>query len=286
MQMYGPAPVVVGVHGTSGGLNAVRLGAREAVARGQPLKILHTFSWSGTRSVDDPPDYAAARHRAGMIVQRAVTAAERSVPGVRVSGLLVDGQPVRELLRQSRTASLVVLGDDDLASVPRLPDDSVLVQTVARARCPVLVARGLRPHAGPLIVAIDGSSCSLGALRLGAQEAQRRRVALEVVHVATKPAEEAAGRRLLEAAVRDVPEPARARIRLLTGEPGPTLVRTSRSARMMIVGPRGTGSTSLLGAVAGELVRRCACPTMVVHGIPAVRGPDNGTVPTAEALMS
>jgi nucleotide-binding universal stress UspA family protein len=286
MRIPGPAPVVVGVHGTAAGLNAVRLGAREAVARGQPLRILHAFSWTGARSSHDPPDYGDARHRADMIVQRAVATAERSVPGVRVTGLLVDGQPVRELLRQSRTASLLVLGDDDLATIPRLPDDSVLVQTVARARCPVLLSRGIRPQAGPLIVAIDRSACSEGALLLAAEESRRRGVALEVVHVAAGPADEAAGRRLLAAAVRGIPELVGVRTRLLVGEPGPTLVRASRSARMMIVGPRGTDSTSLLGAVAGELLRRCACPTMFVHGIPAARGRDDGTVPTADALMS
>jgi nucleotide-binding universal stress UspA family protein len=286
MQIPGPAPVVVGVNGTAGGLNAVRLGAREAVGRGQPLRILHAFAWPVARYPDDPPDYGTARHRAGLILQRAVATAERSVPGVRVSGLLVDGQPVRELLRQSRTASLVVLGDDDLAAVPRLPDDSVLVQTVARARCPVLVARGIRPQAGPLLVAVDRSTCSEGALRLAAEEARRRRVTLEVVHVVPGPAGEASGRRLLASAVRGIPGPVGVRARLLVGEPGPTLVRASRSARMMIVGPRGTDSTSLLGAVAGELLRRCACPTMFVHGIPAMQGRDNGTVPTEDALMS
>jgi len=286
MQIPGPAPIVVGVTGTAASLVAVRLGAREAVARGQPLRILHAFSWPGPRHTDDPPDYASARHRADMIVQQAVATATRSVPGVRASGLLVDGQPVRELLRQSRTAALIVLADDDLASSPRLPDDSVLVQTVARARCPVVVARGVRPPAGPLIVAIDRSTCAVGALRLAAAEAQRRHVGLEVVHVVPGAAEAAAGRRLLEAAVRQVGELATARTRLLTGEPGPTLVRASRSARMMIVGPRGTDSGSLLGAVAGELLRRCACPTMFVHGIPAPPGRENGTVPSADALIS
>ncbi|UQU68049.1 universal stress protein [Couchioplanes caeruleus] len=286
MQIPGAAPVVVGVNGTASGLAAVRLAAREAVTRGQPLRIVHAFTWPGARSHNDPPDYGSARHDAEMIVQRAAATAERSVPGVRVGGLLVDGQPVRELLRQSRTASLLVLGDDDLAATHRLPDDSVLVQTVARARCPVLVARGIRPQAGPLLVAVDRSACSEGALRLAADESLRRRVPLEVVHVVTGPAGEPSGRRLLASAVRGLAGPAGVRARLLVGEPGPTLVRASRSARMMIVGPRGAGSTSLLGAVAGELLRRCACPTMFVHGIPAARGRDDGTVPTADALMS
>src|SRR5690349_715198 len=142
MRIPDPAPIVVGVNGTSSGLAATRLGAREAVARGHPLRIVHVFSWPGRRSGDDAPDWATARRQAGAILTQAVETATRTVPGVHVEGLMIDGLPVRELLRQSRTAELIVLGDDDLASIPRLPSDSVLVQTVARARCPVIVARG------------------------------------------------------------------------------------------------------------------------------------------------
>ncbi|MEV4642719.1 universal stress protein [Actinoplanes sp. NPDC049548] len=286
MQIADPAPVVVGVNGTAAGLAATRLGAREAVARGKSLRILHVFAWPGRRYTDDPPDYGSARHEAELIVREAEATATRSVPGVRVEGVLVDGLPVRELLRRSRTAELLVLGDDDLATSPRLPLDSLLVQTVAHSRCPVVVARGVRPPSGPLMAAVDGSASSLLALRTAAAEACRRDVALEVVHVARSSAEVPAGRRLLDTALAAVPEAAGAQSRVLVGDPAPTLVRASRRARMMIVGPRGTDSTSLLGAVAGELLRRCACPTLFVHGSPAEDGPVDGTVPTAGVLMS
>lgn len=286
MQIPGPAPVVVGVNGTAAGLAAVRLGAREAMARGQPLRILHVFAWPSTRHFDDAPDWATARHRASEIVEDAVATASRTVPGVRVQGLLIDGSPVRELLRQSRTAELLVLGDDDVALSPRLPPDCVLVQTVSRSRCPVLVARGIRPPAGPLLAAVDGSECSLLALRHVAAEARRREIAVEVVHVVERCADQEKGRRVLAAAMAAVPGLAGARGRLLIGEPAPTLVRASRRARMMMVGPRGAGGSSLLGSVAQQLLRRCACPTLFVHGTPAEDPAVTGTVPQAGALIS
>jgi len=286
MRTPGPVPVVVGVNGTSSGLAAARLGAREAAARGQPLRILHVFSWPGNRTFEDAPDWATARHEAGLIVARAVETASRTAPGVHVEGLLADGLPVRELLRQSRAAELIVLGDDDLTMSPRLPVDSVLVQTVARARCPVVVARGVRPPAGPLLAAVDGSPSSMLALRVAAAEACRRKVAVEVVHVVDSPAALAAGQRLLESTLAAVPELRGARSRLLVGEVAPILVRASRRARMMIVGPRGIGGGSLLGAVAQQLLHRCACPTVFVHGTPAGHRVPAGTVPSAGALMS
>lgn len=285
MRTPGPAPVVVGVNGTSSGLAAARLGAREAAARGQPLRILHAFSWPG-RSFDDAPDWATARHEAGLIVARAAATASRSAPGVHVEGLLADGLPVRELLRQSRTAELIVLGDDDLTLSPRLPVDSVLVQTVARARCPVVVARGVRPPAGPLLAAVDGSPSSLLALRVAAAESRRRSVAVEVIHVVDSPAALEEGHRVLEDALAAVPELRGSRSRLLVGEAAPILIRASRRARMMILGPRGVGGGSLLGAVAQQLLHRCACPTVFVHGTPAGHRSTAGTVPSAGALMS
>jgi nucleotide-binding universal stress UspA family protein len=286
MRMVGPAPVVVGVNGTSSGLAAARLGAREAVARGHPLRILHVFSWPGSRSFDDAPDWATARHEAGAIVARAVATASRTVPGVHVEGLLTDGLPVRELLRQSRAAELIVLGDDDLALSPRLPTDSVLVQIVARARCPVVVARGNRPPAGPVLTAVDGSPSSMLALRMAAAEARRRHTVVEVAHVVATEQEREAGSRLLDFAVAAVPELQGARTTVLVGDAAPILVRASRRARMMIVGPRGMNGGSLLGEVAQQLLRRCACPTVFVHGSAAGDTSPAGTVPSAGALMS
>jgi nucleotide-binding universal stress UspA family protein len=286
MPMPGPAPVVVGVNGTSSGLAAARLGAREAVARGRPLRILHVFQWPGRSSFDDAPDWASGRHEAALIVAQAVATASRTVPGVHVEGLLADGQPVRELLRQSLTAELIVLGDDDLATVPRLPADSVLVQTAARARCPVVIARGNRPTAGPLLAAVDGSPSSLLALRVAAATAHDRGLAMEVAHVVAREDQREAGRRLVDSAVATVPGLRPARTRILVGEPAPILVRASRRARMMIVGPRGTSGGSQLGEVAQQLLRRCACPTVFVHGTPAGERPPAGTVPSAGALMS
>jgi len=278
-------PVVVGVNGTAAGLAAVRLGAREAVARGRPLRVLHAFSWPGPAY--DGRDYASARHEASAIVEEAVATAKRSTPRVRARGEVIDGAPVRVLLQQSRTADLLILGDDDLASVPRLPVESVLMQLVSRARCPVVVARGLRPPAGPLLVAVDGSEAAHHALLHAAGEARRRGLLLEVAHVVAEPgaAAEAEGRRLLESAVAEVPGlAATARGRLLSGDPARALLLVSRHARMVIVGPRGAGGSVLLGAVAHELLRRCACPTVFVHGSTAPEHHSPGTVPSAEAL--
>jgi nucleotide-binding universal stress UspA family protein len=285
MQIPGAAPVVVGVNGTAAGLAAVRLAAREAVARGRELRVVHAFTWPSHRYGPTDQEYAPARHAAGRIVEQAITIARRSSPPVRVSGYLIDGLPVRVLLQQSHTAELLLLGDDDVASVPRLPLDSVLLQIVSRAWCPVVVARGVRPPSGPLLAAVDGSAASLLALRHAAGEARRRGLPVEVVHVIERPGAEAeaAGRRLVAASLAAVPDLTGARVRLMTGDPARALVRASRHARMMIVGPRGHDGAALLGPVAHELLRRCACPTVFVHGTNAAERSPREPVPSADA---
>jgi nucleotide-binding universal stress UspA family protein len=286
MQIPSDAPVVVGVNGTAAGLAAVRLAAREAVARGRELRVVHAFTWPRRGASDQ--EYAPARHAAGRLVEQAVTTAHRSTLGVHVTGIVVDGLAVRVLLQLSRTAELIVLGDDDVAAVTRLPIDSVLLQVVSRAWCPVVVARGLRPPAGSLLAAVDGSPASRLALRYAAAEAQRRDIGVEIVHVIERAggAAEKAGRRVLTDALTAVPELTGARTRLLIGDPANALIRASRRARVIIVGPRGQDGATLLGPVAQELLRRCACPTVFVHGTAADDGSSSGTVPSAGALAS
>jgi nucleotide-binding universal stress UspA family protein len=286
MQIPNAGPVVVGVNGTAAGLAAVRLGAREAVARDRELRVVHVFVWPRKRPGTEGLGYAAARHNASDIVEQALASARRSTPGVHVAGLLVDGLPIRVLLQMSRTAELMILGDDDLPTAAFVPMDSVLMQIVSRAWCPVVVARGLRPPTGPLLVAVDGSSASLLALRHAAAEAQRRSVAVEVAHVVDRAGGDAerAGLRVLAEALAAVPELSRARTRLLIGDPANALVRASRQARMVIVGPRGHDGAALLGPVAHELLRHGACPTVFVHGTTAEERQPAGTVPGARAL--
>lgn len=279
MQIPSAAPVVVGVNGTPAGLAAVRLGAREAVARGLELRVVHAFAWPRPRRGAEREEYAPARQAAARIVEQAITTARRSTPSVRVSGTLIDGAPTRVLLQLTRAVELLVIGDDDVATLPRLPLDSVLLQVVSRARCPVVVARGMRPPAGPLLVAVDGSSASLLALRHAAAESDRRQVPVEVAHVVPRQQDEAAGRRLIQTSLDEVPGLVGARTKVLFGDPARALVRASRLARMMILGPRGHHGAALLGPVAQELLRKCPCPTVFVHGSSADERAHPGVLP-------
>jgi nucleotide-binding universal stress UspA family protein len=243
-------PVVVGVDGSAAGRAAVRLAAREAVSRACALEIIHAFTWH------EPTGYAAARGAASRIVEEAVAYAQRSTPGVGARGQLRDGPPLRVLTQASRRARLLVAGGDGLSD---LGSGSVVRDLVPQAWCPVLLARGPRPPTGPVVAAVDGSEFSLLGLRFAIEEAALRDSRLIVVHVAAYEDAVPGAHKLLDEVAPGL------RRRVLVGPAGATLVRATRRAGLIVIGPRGAGGARRIGAVASEVMRNGASPAAFAH---------------------
>ncbi len=277
MDTAGRTPVIVGVNGTAASLAAVRAAAAEASSRDRELRVVHAFSWPPYES---GRPYDARRREASDVLDRALVAANRIAPRVRASGHLIDGPPARVLLQQSRIAELLVLGDD-LVSTGAAPADSVLMQVVARSWSPVLVARRAGSPGGPVLAAIDGSKPAEAAQRWAAEEAARRGARFEAVHAWDPNGG-------LERAVADeIVRRAGAGAHLLIGDVATEIIGVSAKARLLVIGPRGTsgGHGGTLGSVGAALVRRAACPVIVLHGpaavLPAPRRADRGAVTAA-----
>ncbi|GIE31568.1 hypothetical protein Ait01nite_046130 [Actinoplanes italicus] len=246
MQIPSDGPVVLGVGDPATDAAAVRLAAREAASRGRVLQVVHAFAGPGDAG------WGPARRVASLVVDEAVSIAQRSTPGVDARGQLVDGPPGRVLLRLSRGAVLVVVGGP-------------LIEVVARAWCPVAVARVHRTPSGPVLAAVDGSPSSVLALRFAAEAAGRRGGAAHVVHVA-EPGRESDGERVLDDVLARASRATAVRPLLLIGSPGATLVRASRKAGMIVLGPRGVTASGRLGTIAREVLHSAACPAVFVHG--------------------
>lgn len=245
MQIPSQGPVVVGIGDPVTDAAAVHLAAREACSRGRVLQVVHAFTGPGDAG------WSPARRSASHLVEEAVSTAQRSTPGVDARPQLVDGPPGRVLLRLSRGAVLVVVGGP-------------LVEVVARAWCPVAVARAQRTPSGPVVAAVDGSPYAALALRFAVEAAGRRGGVAHAVHV-TEPGREADGERVLDEAVARAGAVAVHR-RVLIGPAGTTLVRMSRRAGLLVLGPRGPNAAGRLGTVAEEVLRRAAGPAVFVHG--------------------
>ncbi|MET8359178.1 universal stress protein [Micromonospora sp. NPDC005171] len=284
------AAVVVGVDGSESALRAVRLAATEAARRNRPLRVVHGFIWPllhvPVSPAPEAPPGGGLRHRAEELVKAAVHEAEVTVPGLSISGEIIDGEAAAVLVGESPTAALIVLGDRGLGGFSALVVGSVAVQVAAYADCPVLVARGTQRPDEPVLVAVDGSDASRRAADFAAETAVSRDVPLVAVHAYRHPGSSGPGdmqplvydeaklrgeqERMLAGWLSGLTEDhpgLRLTCRAVHGRPGSVLAEASRSAQLAVVGGRGRGEVTglLLGSVSQSMLHHAECPVVVVR---------------------
>jgi len=136
------------------------------------------------------------------------------------------------------------------------------------------MSRSARP---PVVVGIDGSPSSEGALDWGIAEAQARHLPLLVVHALPALADSAtkqARRMVDEAAQRAGDAGVDVDTRLTTNAPAPALLAAADDAAVVVVGARGVEGfhRMQLGSVAAALAWYAPCPVVVT------REPENAGV--------
>lgn len=136
---------------------------------------------------------------------------------------------------------------------------------------------------GDIVVGVDGSAVSAGALRWAVTEAARSGRSVRAVHAWSfdptndiKSAVAEAKDRLatlrrgeLETFVRetlDDAETAAVRIELVEGAAAAVLTRAAGDASMLVLGSHGHGmvAQAVVGSVAAQCVRRAACPVVII----------------------
>ncbi|MFF5181545.1 universal stress protein [Micromonospora sp. NPDC000316] len=290
MNSANSAAVVVGVDGSEPSLRAVRLAAIEAARRHRPLRVVHGFIWPllhvPVSPAPDAPPGGGLRHQAEELVAAAVAEADATVPGLSISGEIIDGEAAAVLVGESPTAALIVLGDRGLGGFSALVVGSVAVQVAAYADCPVLVARGEQRPDEPVLVGIDGSAASRRAAEFAAETAVTRGVPLHAVHVYRHPGSSGPGdmqplvydetglhtdedRMLdgwLSGLVEDHPG-LRLTCRTTRGRAGAVLAEASRTAQLVVVGGQGRGEVTglLLGSVSQSVLHHAHCPVAVIR---------------------
>ncbi|WP_433728724.1 universal stress protein [Actinoplanes sp. CA-051413] len=146
-----------------------------------------------------------------------------------------------------------------------------------------------------IVVGIDGSEQSRGALRWTAAEARRNDAPLRIVtayeapDVSAQQPDEIAAAAVAEA--RALAPGVEVSGAAVSGDPASALLRAGRTAAMLVVGNRGRGgfASLLLGSVSQQVVTRATVPVVVVRGRretpsgPVTVGVD-GSVPANRAL--
>lgn len=289
-------PVVVGVDGSASALHATRWAATEAERRDAPLRLVHICHLQPVRhprQVSPPADFQEAILEQGRHwLAEASEAARRVVPGLTVTTDLHAGVAAAELVRESRTAQLMVVGSRGLGGFKSLLVGSVAVALSAHGDCPVVVMRsatvdGVPPADGPVVVGVDGSELSDAALTFAFEAAEARGVPVVAVHTwadatmlgawAVLPGaadwewlqkqEDELLAEWLSAWREKFPE-VEVRPVAMRGRPDAALVEQAAGAQLLVVGSRGRGALAGmggLGSVSQSLLHHAGCPVAVAR---------------------
>jgi nucleotide-binding universal stress UspA family protein len=266
--------VTAGVDGSPTAQVAVDWAIEEARARRLPLRLVYAVTWPVSATAFR--DRIATNERDALVTAGEAVLHDRRdyaralVPGLAVTTHLVDGYPAAELIAESRTAELLVIGQRGLGGFAGLVRGSVSLHVTAHAHCPVLVvppgtsARGA--VTGRVVVGLDGSASALRALRFGAEEGALRGVPVTALHTLQSldprpPIEE-----LLDECRKNFPE-LRIEARVERGSPAGALLDAATTGDLLVVGSHGLGAVRglLLGSTSQAVLHHAPCPVAVVR---------------------
>ncbi|PXY22328.1 universal stress protein [Prauserella muralis] len=296
MTATGNAPILVGVDGSLSALHATEWAARAAALRHAPLTLVATMATPAPygAGVGLPPTYfddleQEGRRRLGEAADAAKHAAGEA------AGLVIHteyhlGNPVPVLRDRAKAARMLVLGTRGLGEFTGTFVGSTAVSLVSHGSCPVVVVRGSGPDArppadGPVVVGVDGSPASEGAVAAAFEEAALRGARLVAVHawsdaavssmfgVPEVPWDEIETSERVVLAERlagwqeRYPEVDVERV-VTQDRPVRSLLHHAAQAQLLVVGSRGRGGFSgmLLGSTSNALVYTAPCPLLVMRG--------------------
>jgi nucleotide-binding universal stress UspA family protein len=283
--------IVVGVDGSIGSERAVRWAATEAERRGAALDVVH--AWTTPYSLTPPdyfPDPAPFEAQGAEILDRAMKSlVAHGRLAIDTQPVLVRGYPSKTLVHAAEGAELLVVGSRGRGGFSGLLLGSVSENCVQHAPCPVAVippASSGGEH-GRVVVGVDGSPPSYGALRWAVDEAVLRNARLDVVNaynylevvmpMLISPGIdcevlEKASTSLLEqmlGSVIPVRGPRPPAVELIAVHTGAArgLLEAAVGADLVVVGSRGRGGLRglLLGSVSQQCIHHAPCPAIVVR---------------------
>jgi nucleotide-binding universal stress UspA family protein len=287
-------PVVIGVDGSQGSVNALRWGTSLAERHDAPVRLVHAY---------DPAVHdmrIGGGYDAGVLTEvfdaardeleaAAVVTAEAH-PGLNVTTRLVDDSAAAALIDESHEAEAVVLGTHGVSAFSTLVAGSTTMNVATHSRCPVVAVPSGVAHAfggRGVVVGVDGSELSDSAIGYAFREAAETGASLTAVlawmdaltpHVvgAAFPTHDDPTRRMREAHeqllawvepwAEKYPDVVLHR-RLVHEHPVRALASASDGAQLLVVGCRGRGAvrSMLLGSVSHGVLHLADCPVAVVH---------------------
>lgn len=180
--------IVVGVDGSDGALNAARWAAAVAARFETSLHIVHALPTVGHNVTDTVAAMRASvlsyqRESAEAILSSAEETVRSQNPGLEVTTLSTDSPVGDVLLQLSKTARMIVVGNEEVSTTGALLLGSTTLAVATRATCPVVAWRGPNavPTDQPVVVGVDGTPSSIAALEAAFEFAARFTSKLQAV---------------------------------------------------------------------------------------------------------
>jgi nucleotide-binding universal stress UspA family protein len=212
--------------------------------------------------------------------------------GLEVQPVLVEEDAAAGLVRVAEGADLLVVGSRGHGGFVGLLVGSVSQRCVSHAPCSVVVIPSgwVGNAAGRIVVGVDGSEASYGALHWAVAEAARRSAGLDVVNAydydrvaapigAVLAVDQADLEKASEALVEEMVAGALgcvgsrpSAVEVISSSCGAAraLIEAANGADLLVVGSRGRGSVRglLLGSVSQQCVHHAKCPVVVTRPSP------------------
>lgn len=280
-------PILVGVDGSEGSLDALRWATTFAADVGLPLQILCAFSpWAGW--VVAVPPFSFDDYKSTIESEFGGWCASVADSGVEYGCSLVEEEAATALLRSAGTsgAYVIVLGAHGGSRWSRHVLGSVTAKVLHHTATPaVVVPQDAPPPVEPgVVVGVDGSPASRDALAWAADLCAATGRSLRAVTVV--PAQlwheqpsfsphggVAEGLERLAAEVGG-PRGLDIGIELPVEDPAEELVRRGSEAELLVLGSRGHTSIGevVFGSVSRHCATHCARPVVIVPAAPGGGG--------------
>jgi nucleotide-binding universal stress UspA family protein len=209
-----------------------------------------------------------------------------AAPGTVVETVLADRSIMEELIEQSATADLLVIGSHPHHRIRSALTGSFPVGLAARSHCAiVIIPDDWTEQDGAIVVGIGADHSSDAAAMFAAKEAVAQNRELEVVHAWEPWKAPRTGRTkverasILDAAIDRIRAgfPAvRARGILVEADPSDGIITTTRTARLVVLGTHRLGAVTglLLGATGQRAMHHAAVALCIVPLVDAATRPD------------
>lgn len=175
--METPAPVMVGVDGSTASVRAALWAADEAAARDTALHLLYVVD---PDRVDDIDDAMAMAHLGIHRAWEEIVACDKHV---KLESEILQGNPVVELADAARRSSLLCVGHKGMKDSASMPRGSTATSLARSAPTSVAVVRRRHTHRPPtfhrwVVAALDESAASHTVLQTALDEAALREAPL------------------------------------------------------------------------------------------------------------